>query len=537
MEKCDVKRVAALYRVSTKKQIDQRSGDIPMQKIACHEFAVEKGWAILYEFYEKGVSGFKVSANDRDAIQDLKEIAIKKEFDVLLVFMFDRLGRIDSETPFVVEWFVQHGIEVWSVKEGQQKLNDQADKLINYVRFWQANGESQKTSARVKTIMAQMTAAGIYHGGQVPFGYKLVQKGRMNKKNQPVKDMVIDHAEAEIVRMIFQKTVYEGYGSHRLAEYVNNIGIRTHNGSLFQSVTILRILRNRLYCGYYISGGTSSEKIEAWVIIDENTYDSANNILAQRSVKYEEKQHIARTTKGRTLLSGNIYCGHCGCRLNAASAVEHYVRKDGSVYEKEIVRYTCYHRARRLNDCDGQAVYIAEKIDTKVLKIVRSYLEKIVQTPKDKALELRYRDELTLKMKQRKSLEIEKARLEKRLHEVSVEIGKSLNGESAFTVDVLSMSVTSTKEELMNVEKQLADCDTQLKAKDAVLKKLDYYYEQFISWADEFENASLERKKMIICHLIQSIKVRKGYELEIEFNISYQQFFASERLKNDCNVS
>ena len=31
-----------------------------------------------------------------------------------VVFMFDRIGRIDDETPFIVEWFVKKaGIEVW----------------------------------------------------------------------------------------------------------------------------------------------------------------------------------------------------------------------------------------------------------------------------------------------------------------------------------------------------------------------------------------------------------------------------------------
>ena len=62
---------------------------------------------IVKEYSEKGVSGYKVSANDRDAIQDLKEAALKHQFDVLLVFMFDRIGRIDDETPFIVEWFVK----------------------------------------------------------------------------------------------------------------------------------------------------------------------------------------------------------------------------------------------------------------------------------------------------------------------------------------------------------------------------------------------------------------------------------------------
>lgn len=146
-----MKRVHTLYRVSTKKQVDKEKNDIPMQRLACKEFAEQQGWVITREFEEKGVSGFKVSANNRDAIQELKEAAIKHEFDVLLVFMFDRIGRIDDETPFVVEWFVKHGIEVWGVKEGEQRFDSHVDKLTNYIRFWQASGESEKTSMRIKT--------------------------------------------------------------------------------------------------------------------------------------------------------------------------------------------------------------------------------------------------------------------------------------------------------------------------------------------------------------------------------------------------
>ena len=71
-----------LYRVSTKKQVDKTVDDIPVQRKACHEFAERNGWVIGKEFCEKGVSGFKVSANDRDAIQDLKEAALNKEFNV-----------------------------------------------------------------------------------------------------------------------------------------------------------------------------------------------------------------------------------------------------------------------------------------------------------------------------------------------------------------------------------------------------------------------------------------------------------------------
>lgn len=64
-----MKRVYCLYRVSTKKQVDKNENDIPMQKTACHEFAGrQEDWVILREFSEKGISGYKVSAQDRDAI-------------------------------------------------------------------------------------------------------------------------------------------------------------------------------------------------------------------------------------------------------------------------------------------------------------------------------------------------------------------------------------------------------------------------------------------------------------------------------------
>lgn len=131
-----MKRVYCLYRVSTIGQVDKN--DIPMQRQACHTFAKEKGWQIIEEFSEKGVFGYKKSADQREALQELKQAALQKRFDVLLVFMFDRLGRRDDETPFVVEWFVKNGIEVWSVAEGEQRFEDHIDKLLNYIRYLRA---------------------------------------------------------------------------------------------------------------------------------------------------------------------------------------------------------------------------------------------------------------------------------------------------------------------------------------------------------------------------------------------------------------
>ena len=54
-----------------------------MQRKACREYAEKMGWNIVIEEQENGVSGFKVSANDRDKIQLLKEYAEQDKFDIL----------------------------------------------------------------------------------------------------------------------------------------------------------------------------------------------------------------------------------------------------------------------------------------------------------------------------------------------------------------------------------------------------------------------------------------------------------------------
>lgn len=56
-------------------------------------------------------------------------------------------------------------------------------------------------------------------------------------------DIVVDDDEAPIVKKIFEMTVKKGYGSYRMADYLNSHGIRTHNNSKFQCNTVNRILK------------------------------------------------------------------------------------------------------------------------------------------------------------------------------------------------------------------------------------------------------------------------------------------------------
>ena len=115
-----------------------------------------------------------------------------------------------------------------------------------------------------------------------------------------------------------------------------------------------------------------------------------------------------------------------------------------------------------------------------------------------------------------------------------MEIGKSLCGKSQFSAEMLSKSIKATEDEISENNKLIYECDTKLEQQSEVLSKLDYYYNQFVSWADEYDNATNEQKKMIICQLITEIKIGKGYNIEIEFNASYRQFFGEEMMLGEA---
>lgn len=526
-----MKRVYTLYRVSTKKQVkivydtDTNKDDLPMQRQACREFASRReDWTIVREFEEKGVSGFKVSANDRDAIQELKEAALNCEFDILLVFMFDRIGRIDDETPFVVEWFAKHGIEVWSVREGEQRFDSHVDKLTNYIRFWQASGESEKTSMRIKTRLHQLTMEGVYTAGRPPFGYKLVGTGKKNNKGREINVMEIDEAESETVRMIFSKTINEGYGSFRLANICNSMKIKTHNGSEFQSNTIRRILKNRIYCGYIVSGEAISPKQENLVIISEDDYERAQKIMKQRDVKNDEKRKIALNTKGKALMSGLIFCGHCGGRLNVIHYKNKRIRRDGSFYYDEQIKYSCYHKSRKLNDCDGQATYSADKIDEIVCEFIKSIFANMREAPDEIFLQESFKRYNSGNKARQKNLQNDIDKSNAQLAKLQLEIGKSLTGESAFSMDDLSSAILNLKSHIEECKEQLDKLQEEERRGESAIENIKPAYRKFQSWADEFEEATFEQKKMIVGELINHVEITKDYNINVVLNVTYQQF-------------
>ena len=88
-----------------------------------------------------------------------------------------------------------NGIEIWSVNEGQRKYDTHEDELVGWLGTWLASGESRKISLRVKASKATMSDRGLYSGGYVPYGFDAKRLGRVNKKDQPVRDLTINEDE------------------------------------------------------------------------------------------------------------------------------------------------------------------------------------------------------------------------------------------------------------------------------------------------------------------------------------------------------
>lgn len=524
-----MKRVVTLYRVSTKGQVDKQD-DIPMQRRECMDFIErQKDWQFTAEFMEKGVSGYKVSVSKRDAIQEIRTLAEKKKFDVLLVFMFDRLGRREDETPFLVQWFIEHGIEVWSTREGQQRLDNRVDKLMNFMRYWQAGGESEKTSMRVKAAHTQMTADGIWRGGVAPFGYKLVHKGRIGKKNRPLYDLEIDEITGPIVQEVFDLICHQGYGIQRAANYLNDK--YPDLGKTWTGQTIRSMIRNPIYIGRLHMNDTLSEPQEYLRLVSDETQRFADYALTRRIPrKYMEQRNAENaalpedaTTKvsvyGATLLSGILYCAHCGHRL-----VGSYCTKQLATHAYHRPIYRCYNGSIKAKLCDGQSVYSAKKIEEAVLEVVRYYFQNISRT-----VDAVWREQARIQLRSKlgtliKQAQAELAKLEKQQTNLKQEVLKSLSGESLFDAQMLKSLLDENAAAIAAAQKKIEQYQDDREKEAERINFLAEQYRQIADWAEEFGAANNDTKKMILARIIERITVDRNYHITMTFFITEDDF-------------
>ena len=532
----EMNRVACLYRVSTTKQVDhdeQNQADIPVQRKACHDFCDRMGWTIVIEEQETGVSGFKVSASDRDKIQLLKEYAEQGKFDVLLVFMFDRIGRRAEETPFVVEWFVKHGIHVWSVNEGEQKIDTHADRLMNYIRFWQADGESQKTSIRTKTALGQMVQEGRFRGGIAPYGYKLVPSGVLNKRKHEVYKLEIDEDEARVVRMMYDLCVGSGYGRFKVGNFLSSMGIKTRDGKNWHEATVGHILHNILYTGVLRSGDTQSEAFPELQIIAPETFQLAQKLMAERANDCNALRTMPRNTSGQSLLSGNVFCGHCGGRLTLTTSGTVRVNAAGERVGRKRIRYVCYNKTRKRCECSGQTGYTMHILDKMITDVLHQVFSKMRAVDRDEIIARTNRNAMVSLNDRISAAKAECAKATKEYEALKLEIIKAVQGKSAFPMEILSELVDNARTKMLEADAQLTALNSELEANNQRINAIKADYEKLIKWSEVFDDSDIAVKKMIAGYIIKRVDVYSDYRLHIEFNMNFAQFELGMEIPND----
>lgn len=513
-----------------------------MQKQRCREFAAEKGWNIAREFSEKGVSGFKVSAKDRDAIQEIQRDAAQNKFDILLVFMFDRLGRKEDETPFVVEWFVQNGIEVWSAEEGQQRFDNHVDKLMNYIRYWQASGESLKTSVRTKTRLAQIVQEGRFRGGSVPFGYKLVKHGRLGKKNRELYDIEVEPTEAMVVQEIFDMADHFGYGGRRISSELIAKGIKNERtGEHFHYSSIQNILRNIMYVGILRSGEARSEIIPELQIVSQEQYDRVAKGRAQRSADYERKcaarweseitlvdgvqttvnrppRMSPKKNVGRALLSGNVYCGHCGGRIFASTACRGHDPND------RVSIYKCYNRTQHKTLCNGPTTYRAERVDAVVETLLRNIFERARAVNESELVQQQVQETAVQCRQKLRKAQADHSKAMKELVKWENLMMDSIEGTCVFSPEQIRRRMDAVQDTIDGLAEQIDVLRDQTAETENLAKEIKDSHQRLLSWAELFDTASIEEKKMIASYLIKAVTLTRDYGIEVEFNVSEAQY-------------
>ena len=548
------KKVRTLLRVSSKQQL--RDDDIPIQRAEAEQYIANRpDWIFDKEYIEKAVSAYKNNVEEREVLQEILSDARNHEFDVLLTYMSDRIGR-QEEYSFYVATLNGLGIEVWTIKDGQLKTEEHIDKLLNYIRFWQNEGESKKTSMRVRDTQKELVKAGKFVGGKAPYGYQLIPSGMVSNHGRLLKKLEIVEEKAQVVRQIYSLAVHQGMGYEKIAKELNNQGIPAVTADKWKAGTIRSILTNPVYMGYLainrrISNNCrgsyegqssygkfislhrkewtySEEQIPELVIVSQQIWEKAQEIREVRKARisasskkssegYGTLYSVPFSTGGKLILTGLVICGYCGKHLRNGSYCNRWTTKSGEKKMAYTGRYVCPSK------CEERSCYSQNYLEGIVFEVVENYMERL------KSVDVT--DELQkMQSQQRQSVEKELESIHKKQKALNLDIQtleekipEAIRGDYYFSAEKLSSMIKEKEQE----ERALGKKAGQIENKLSQMVNQDSDMERFITmipnWKEEFQTADTQTKKMLLSSLIDKIEVKDG-NINIKFKIRLKDF-------------
>lgn len=280
---------AALYMRLSKDDGKRDFGSIGSQKEILRRFAAEKGFSVFGEYIDEGFSGTNF---ERPAFKKMISDIENGKINLVITKDLSRLGRdYISAGQFTEIYFPKKGVRYISVTDGYDSENSFSDIMPfkNLVNEMYARDISRK----IRSAFSARMENGDFVGAFAPFGYKRSAENRHK--------LVIDERTAPIVKRIFSESA-EGKTPKKICEGLDYDEIPTPldfrkgipKSKNWNSATILKILKNRIYIGDMVQGKTSKISFktkasrnlpeESWfvvkntheAIIDRKTFEKVN---------------------------------------------------------------------------------------------------------------------------------------------------------------------------------------------------------------------------------------------------------------------
>ena len=261
-------------------------------------------------------------------------------------------------------------------------------------------------------------------------------------------------------------------------------------------------------------------------IIPQEEFEAAQRIREDRSAHAAEEaeHHVPLRTRGQALLSNNVYCGHCGARLALTTSRKWRKLSDGTLDDTLRIRYTCYGKLRKQTNCTGQTGYTMHILDEIIDKMVRQIFSRLRGIPKEQLIISRYAKETAERKNHLQALQAERDKAEKDLLALKAEILAVIKGESAFPKDTLAEMIAAQEKKHTELETLCEEASAELERNAELMANVSQLYEELISYADLYDSASFEAKKMIVSQLIRRVDVYRGYQIHVDFNFDLAQY-------------
>jgi site-specific DNA recombinase len=340
-------RVALYARVSTEMQAEE-GFSIEAQLNEMRAYAAQRGWKVVAEFVDAGISG---STMDRPGLRALLEAAQARQFDVVLVHELSRLSRSVFDTFEIFEQLGRAQVGFASVREQQFDLSQPHGRF--FLTMIASINQYYLDMLRLHTQKSKRERArqGLYNASVAPYGYRHVGDARTPPE--------VVEEEAKVVRRVFEMYATGRYTCRQIAEVLNGEGYRTRSGRRFSKDSITEMLRNPFYIGKVTYREGRRGEVEVYdglhePIVSEALWEAAARVRNQQTVR-----RVLRGEKRPYLLGGIARCHTCGRRLRAQGA-------QAGDYYRDTTVLTGY------DDCPyGQSGVRAEVVHEQVGRILR----------------------------------------------------------------------------------------------------------------------------------------------------------------------